>query len=135
MRDNMQYAHMFGAEERIWDRWYQQHKNEYVDFDYDIHVGEGIDVRPEWGDEIARMAKQLTMKRIDAVGYRQGEVWIFEVKPHAGLSALGQLIGYRDLYLKKYNPTVPIKLAVVCETIDPDVKVLMEEKGIVIYQV
>jgi hypothetical protein len=131
----MKYPHLLPAEVRIWDRWMSQHKDEFIDFEYDVHVGEGIEIRPEWGDEIARMAKLLTQKRIDAVGYKPSEIWIFEVKPHAGLSALGQLIGYRDLYQKKYFPTVPIRLAVVCETIDPDVEVLMRERGIVVYKV
>ncbi|MEM3554494.1 MAG: hypothetical protein QXU79_01585 [Candidatus Micrarchaeaceae archaeon] len=119
----------------IWERFLSRYGREFTGFTYDVRVGEGVEVRPYWGDEIARMAKLLTMKRIDVVGYKPGEVWIIEVKPHGGLSALGQLIAYETLYRIKFNPTQTIRKALVCETVDPDLPGLLLQYDITLYRV
>ena len=49
------------------------------------------------------------------------------------MSAIGQLLNYKNLFMKEYNPTVPINLAVVSARLDPDVAATMEQHGIKIY--
>lgn len=131
----MKYPHLLPREVEIWERFLSRYGREFTGFTYDVRVGEGVEVRPYWGDEIARMAKLLTMKRIDVVGYKPGEVWIIEVKPHGGLSALGQLIAYETLYRIKFNPTQTIRKALVCETVDPDLPGLLLQYDITLYRV
>ncbi|MEM2149858.1 MAG: hypothetical protein QXO46_08325 [Nitrososphaerota archaeon] len=129
------YVHLLPVEREIWDRWMQKYGNLFYRYEYDVRVGEGIEVRPEWGDEIARMAKLLTMKRIDVVAYRHGEIWIIEVKPHVGTGAYGQIKVYEKLLRKKVGDEAVIRLAFVCETIDPDVEKLLIEEGITVWKV
>jgi len=129
------YVHMLPVEREIWDRWYQKYGNLFYEYQYDVRVGEGIDVRPEWGDEIARMAKLLTQKRIDVVAYRPGEIWIIEVKPHVGTGAYGQIRVYEKLLRQKVGEETVIRLAFVCETIDPDVAKILAAEGITVWQV
>jgi len=129
----MKYPHLLPREVEIWERFLALYGREFTGFVYDVRVGEGITIRPEWGDEIARMAKLLTQKRIDVVGYKPGEIWIIEVKPHGGLSALGQLTVYEELYRIKYNPTQTIRKALVCETVDPDLRGLLPKYGVTLY--
>jgi hypothetical protein len=113
----------------------QKYGNLFFSYEYDVRVGEGIEVRPEWGDEIARMAKLLTMKRIDVVARRPGETWIIEVKPHVGTGAYGQIRIYEKLLRAKLGENENIRLAFVCETIDPDVKKILDAEGIVVWQI
>lgn len=129
------YVHLLPQEREIWDRWMQQYGNLFYRYEYDVRVGEGIEIRPEWGDEIARMAKMLTMKRIDVVAYRHGEIWIIEVKPHVGVGAYGQLRVYEKLLRQKVGEEAVIKLGVVCETVDPDVEKILISEGVTIWRV
>jgi hypothetical protein len=44
---------------------------------------------------LADFSERALSLRIDVVAEKAGEVWIIEVKPNAGLGALGQLMAYR----------------------------------------
>lgn len=124
------YPHLSTEDIGIWERFLDSYAGAYRAFDYDVRVGEGEEPLPTLEPKYRAMAKALTQKRIDAVGYRDNEIWIFEVKPRAALSALGQIISYTELYILTFNPTETIVPAVVCEMVDRDVKPLMTNRGI-----
>ncbi len=109
------YKHMSPYECYLFDHFLGEHGNEYDTFEYDIHVGEGM-IPPEHLTQPLRdLSVLLTQKRIDAVGFRGAQTFIFEVKPHASLSALGQLIAYKDLYQRQFLPDPPPRLAVITD--------------------
>jgi len=127
------FTHMMPGDVPLWQRFLVQHGEYFDRFEYDVHVGRGVELDPAWPEEIARAALALTQKRIDAMGYRGGEVWLFEVKPDAGLSALGQLLAYKILW-EKENKARPINyLAIITDRLNPDEKYLFEVNGIRIY--
>ena len=64
----------------------------------------------------------VTRKRVDAVGETADTIWIFEIKPRVGMSALGQLINYFELYQQEYRPIKPVKLAAIGEREAPDIR-------------
>lgn len=127
--------HMLPPEARLWSKFLDRHMPYFDKFTYDVHVGEGIPVNPAWPENIKVAAKALTTKRIDAVGYRGGEVWIFEIKPDAGLSAYGQLLAYKFFYLAQFGTPERLYLALVTENILPDERKLYEAAGIRVYVV
>ena len=102
-------------------------------FAYDVRVGDGAPVPEGVSENLARMWKALTRKRIDVVGERNGRVWVIEVKPRCGLSAFGQAMAYRDLYQATYG--VRPGALVVCEYSDPDARRLCLEHGIQVTEV
>ena len=77
----------------------------------------------------------IAQLRIDAVGYTENEVWLFEVKPRAGRSALGQLLGYANWYLHDFRPEKPLRLGVVCEMVDANMAPLFRRYGIRVFVV
>lgn len=127
------YPHMYKAETDIWRKWLKVHGREYKRFDYDVHVGvpwpEHLVLSEEW----RRGAEAVYLKRIDVVGLQTDTVTIFEVKPHAGLGALGQIIGYLAMYEEKFAPKEELRGAIVTELIDPGIKKILEEHGIDLY--
>ena len=129
------YLHMMPVEVPLWERFLSEHQEYFDSFSYDVHVGEGIPANPLWPENIKAMAKYVTQKRIDAVGYRKGEVWIIEVKPDAGLSAIGQLLSYKELYIKKHGELKKIYLACVTDNITPDEIYLFKKFNIRYYVV
>jgi len=102
---------------------------------YDVHVGGGITVGEEYDEMTRRLAKLLTQKRIDVVAIRHGVHWLFEVKPQAALSAVGQLLGYRVLYEREFKTPPRIRLAVVTDLCLPDDRYVFESHGIRLFLV
>lgn len=109
------YKHMSPYECYLWDYFLREHGESYDNFEYDIHVGEGREVPTHLDPPYDELSVSLTQKRIDAIGHRRDQSYIFEVKPSAALSALGQLIAYRDLYVRQFAPPAPPKLAVISD--------------------
>jgi len=122
-------------EQEIWDRFLVKYGHRFLRFEYDVRVGPGYDPGPRYPDYLRKMAISLTQLRIDAVGYTEEEIWIFEVKPRAGRSMLRQLLSYGYWYLKQYNPAKPVRLAGVCERIDPNMVEVFRQRGIEIFLV
>lgn len=119
----------------VWDRWLDKHGYEYNGFRYDVHVGGEIEVAPGWSEKTKHMASWLAAKRIDAVGYKPGEVWILEVKPEAGVTAIGQLLTYKMLFIEKYRPIGRLECALVCGNATIDERRVLEAHGFKIFVV
>lgn len=129
------YKHMLPGDKRIWDHFLERHGSYFERFDYDIHVGEGVGILEGVDPMTQRIATSLTQKRIDAVGYRGDEVWVFEIKPMAGLSALGQVSAYEQLYNKDREPLKVTYRAIVTDRTDNDIRYLCQAQGIRLYEV
>jgi len=127
------FPHMYAAEADIWRRWLKIHRREYQRFEYDVHVGrpwpEHLTLPEKW----RRGAEAVYLKRIDVVGFQPDCVTIFEVKPHAGLGSLGQIIGYLALYEEQFAPKEELRGAIVTELVDPNISRILEEHGIDLY--
>ncbi|MCD6590287.1 hypothetical protein J7K74_03850 [Candidatus Woesearchaeota archaeon] len=122
-------------EKVIWDKFLLTTPLKFIKIEYDVRVGPGYVPKEKYPEYIIRMAKALTQLRIDAVGHQKERIWIFEVKPRAGRSALGQLESYRYWYIKDYKPTKPVQLAVVAYYIDPNLEPIFEHRGIYVFLV
>lgn len=127
------FPHMYAAEADIWRRWLKIHAREYKKFAYDIHVGKPWPEHLTLPEKWRRGAEAVYLKRIDVVGWQTDTVTIFEVKPHAGLGALGQIIGYLTLYEEQFSPREELRGAVVTELADPNISRILEEHGIDLY--
>lgn len=129
------YPHMLEIECDIWSRFLISFGDRWERYDYDVHVGSAAKVPAGAGEEMERFVKAVTRKRIDAVGWSEAIPTIFEVKPYAGMSALGQLEAYQLLYHSEF-PTVPEPgLAVVTDRLPLDMEGIFHLKGIQVYEV
>jgi hypothetical protein len=107
-------------DQRVWRRFLLLHPSKFEAFRYDVRVGSG---QFAWdGPEANPPAEWLAIaaKRIDVVAQRHGTTCIIEVKPRASMSAIGQVLSYRDLYAAKEKPSTPLECWVVCEYRDED---------------
>jgi len=127
------FPHMLPAESALWLGFLRKFGSGWTNFQYDVHVGEGITLGPDYDVMTQGLAKALTQKRIDALGWRQGVPWIFEVKVQAALSALGQVMGYRALYVKTFRWEGDVRLAIVTDMVMPDDKYVFEAHGIKVF--
>lgn len=118
------YPHMLPNEVELWDRFLKVTDIEFIRFEYDVHVGEIIEAPPGTPDYLKPMLEAVYRKRIDAVGHTADAIWVFEVKNRAGLSAMGQALAYKELYIVEFRPVLPIRMGVVCEMKATDVDYL-----------
>jgi len=153
----VRYPHMGPEESRIWHKFLAMTSLRFINIEYDVRVGTGF--IPKWLEEeyktklelynkglisrkelelteaTIKSVSALTKLRIDAVGETEREIWIFEVKPRAGRSALGQLESYYFWFIRQRRPTKPVRLACVCYEVDPNLEPIFASKGIRIFRV
>ncbi len=117
----------------LWNKFLTDHGKDYSGFDYDVKVGQGTAPVGPVPKNLESDFLSLTKKRIDAVGYQPDGVTLFEVKPRAGTTALGQLIAYSDLYRQTF-PLYAIKdLAIVTAFLNRDETGIYEKYGVKIF--
>ncbi len=93
--DRLRFPGMLPAEIVVWQAWLRLHQAEYDRFEYNVRVGPGFDPGPGVDPAIRAMSILNTKKRIDAVAWQGHQPLIVEVKVRAGLSSIGQILGYR----------------------------------------
>jgi len=126
---------MIGIEVDIWDRFLDEHKDEYDRFDYDVHVGKPPKGIEKYPPEIRLAVLATHLFRIDVVGW-QGEVpTIFEVKEYASCTAIGQVLTYAYLFVRDKKPKAIPKLAIVTDYCEEDIKEVAKHYGIKVYEV
>ncbi len=131
------YPGLTPEEASLWQWWLDTQESGFLEFWYNVHVGEGIPAQPasladdpDLAARIAAQWKSATQRRIDVVGFRQGGVWVFEVERVAGMYALGQAVAYPPLLLASYPIRQKVYMAVVCDTIGQDLLTAYQAAGI-----
>lgn len=105
----------------------------FLGFDYDLHVGHGLKPGPDKPPNIQGMWLSLTQKRIDITGYRENEIWLIEIKDRPMSASIGQIISYDILYRIDFKPQVPIVLCMIGGIIEPDVETVLRHFKIRFY--
>ena len=114
------YPHLIGEDTEVWSRFILKFPDRFDTVDYDVKVGKGADTDPIPEEHYKKQWATLTKKRIDVIGYKNDVPCIVEVKKRASLFTLGQVLGYRFLYLREHPELRSIRTLIVCSSIDPD---------------
>ena len=128
--ERLTYPAMLPAEIDVWRGWLAKHQGEYERFEYNVRVGPGADPGPNYPQSVRDQAILNTQARIDALAWQGTQATIVEVKDRAGLSAIGQLLGY-EVYWKRANPNFPPpKTLLVARGLGHGVDAVLTAKGI-----
>jgi len=110
--------------------WLTKHRGDYSSALVNVLVGVGFDPGPLYSDSVRAMSLRVTKRRIDIVALSGLQPTLVELKDRIGLSAIGQLLTYKTLYLAA-NPLSPVpRLLAVGHDLGPDVKTGLLEYGI-----
>jgi len=102
---------------------------DYVEFQ--AHVGGGIDPGPDYEVSMRRMYRHNSQKRIDVLARGPMGVTIVEIKHRIDLAQLGQLIGYRWLWVHEHDaPAEHVELVAVGFLALEDVAHAMRANGV-----
>lgn len=87
---------------------------------FDVAVGEGSGPPADPADAIALAYHRLTRKRIDAVGDAANCWLLLELRPNAGLGALGAIQTYRSLWERDPPDSRPAVAWLITDRAEPD---------------
>lgn len=121
------YPHLLPSDAAIWTRFLQEYPNQYDLVDYDIHVGKGQIPVPGLEPNIKRMAKILTQRRIDVVAKKGSRLYVIEIKLDPGVSVIGQLVAYRQLYFEQFNLPRRPEMILITNRIDRDLVSVLKD--------
>lgn len=124
------YPHLKPADEAIWERFMAQWPLAYSQVQYDLNCGEGSQQFSHEDPAIATSWGKLKARKIDVVGFADEYVDIIEVKPHAGPSALGQVVGYLHLYLGYVDPHADARPVIITDSVENDMPFLSAKMGV-----
>ena len=114
------YPHLIGEDIEVWNRFILKFPDKFDTVDYDVLVGKGAETEPIPEENYRRFWSNLTKKRIDVIGWNKDFATIIEVKNRATLFSLGQILGYKFLYLREYPEQRAVKTLIVCSTTTQD---------------
>ncbi len=121
---------MLQEEAELWERFMEKHPGRFESVDYDFRVGAGAPVPEGEEPSQARMIKMLSQKRIDVLAWLGDDPTIIELKRRVGLGTMGQVIGYKELFMR-YFPAFPEPATlVICHEISEDDRYVVEGAGI-----
>ncbi len=124
------FPHLLPGEVRVWRRFLEQFETMWETFEYDVHVGQGSLAQVDPANRFQQNYSWVTKKRIDVVGWNGKKATIFEVRARASLPLMGQLIGYKELWMRANPDADPPALMMVCSECPPDDRAVMENQGI-----
>jgi len=124
------YRHMLPRDIDTWNKFIQSGRMAFDEIWYDVHVGKPMDVPAGSPEYLFKIAQGVSRKRIDAIARFGYIYYIIEVKPHANMEAIGQLVTYRRLFQSEYSQYQPLRALIVCDTLDFDIMITAREQGI-----
>ncbi len=124
------YPHLIGEDTEVWNRFISENPDRFQTVDYDVHVGKGVNTESITLDSSKKYWALLTKKRIDVVAHKDNFVTIIEVKNRVTLSTLGQILGYKFLYLREHPDIPAVSSLIVCSSIDQDDMDVLKHYGI-----
>jgi len=124
------YPHLIGEDIHVWNKFVLKFPDRFDTVDYDLKVGKGANTESLSQPKDKKTWSDLTKKRIDVIGYKDSIITIVEVKARVGLFTLGQILGYKFLYLLEYPELTSIRTLIVCSSISQDDSSVLEYYGI-----
>ena len=127
------YPHMKPRDVEIWERFISQYPDKYKQVQYDFHVGDKPDFDTTMDDGTDANQHMLYQLKIDVVAFEGNNIEIIEVKPDASPSTIGQVQGYRTLYIRDEKPKNNVSLAIVTNVERPNMRYLCQQAGVKLY--
>lgn len=124
------YPHMKPNDIAIWERFMAAEPEYFEEVQYDVTVGSPPPFDPTVNDSTGGEVSDLYKKKIDVIGWRDDFPFIVEVKPRAGSAAIGQVLGYIEMYKRDHRPINPPKPMILTDTTSPDLEIMAKRYGV-----
>lgn len=121
MTRNHRFPHLLPVDVKLWEQFLAANPNRYSVIDYDVRVGQGRPMPDLATANLRRMATDLSMRRIDAIGHNGNNRTVIEITHTAGLKAVGQMIAYKFLYREKFPGNYQLDILLVAGQLESDI--------------
>ncbi len=129
------YPHLAKHDAVIWERFLDQYAGNFTTLSYDVAFG-GFLIDEQLEDDALRLGWQYsTALKVDVVAARETDVWIIEVKPHAGVSAIGAALCYVAMAEADGFTPWPLIPAVVTDRASADIRFCASRYGVTLVEV
>jgi hypothetical protein len=118
--ETIRFPHLLPGEVTVWKSFLSLYAKDYDKFVYDVRVGEGSLPEEVPQDIYTENFRWLTRKRIDVVGWKGSVPTIFEIRGRMTLPLMGQIVGYKYLWMRQNPDSIPPMMAAVCTFCQPD---------------
>ena len=126
------YPHFLAEDTAVWTRYLASPVKAIKEVWYDVHVGRAVPIPEGGGDLERRISRGVTRKRIDVVARVDSSLWVIEIKPFAGMQALGQIIAYHRMFVEEFQPVWPTWPVIICDKADYDVVSTFDALGVIV---
>lgn len=124
------YPHMLVEDRDLWTKFLETKEFEIDRVWYDVHCGLGLPVPGGIDSMEYKISQGVTRKRIDVICSVKDELWIIEIKPHANMGALGQIITYERLFYDEYITDLMVVPVILCWSMDPDIAEILRQNDV-----
>jgi len=129
------YPHMGAKESDVWRAFLASGHAPAGDVYYAARLGTPLPWNPAQGEYMRALIHATSRLRVDAVIVAGDVYWLFEVKIRAGLSALGQAMGYQLLFEDVVPGTANVLSCIVAWSSTIDLPPIATRCGIGLYLV
>ena len=109
------------------------HGQEYDRYGFSIRIGQGVTPDPAHLPAVQQNAVFSSMKRIDGLFWSGPQPTIIEVKYRVTLASLGQILGYRQLFLEAAPDAPEPRLIIIGRYSDDDTTRVLQDHGVTVY--
>lgn len=132
--DRGDYPHMAKNDAVLWERFLDEYGPNFLRFTYDVALG-GFLPEGDEADRATRVGYQYSSAlKIDALGEREDDLWVIEVRPSAGVSALGAALCYTVLASLDPLAVKPLVPVVVTDLTSPDIQLCAESLEVLVIE-
>jgi len=130
--NSRQFPGMTLTESGVAREWIRAHAFQYDSIEWNVRLGDGVELGPEFDEATRRAARLNSQKRADFIARGPLATAIVEVKNRLDARALGQLLMYRQLLSAMRPISGPVLLYAAGARIDPDTRPTFEAAGIIV---
>lgn len=135
MLAQISFPHMGAREAEVWLVFIRSGHLPPGSVYYGARVGDPLPVAPEGAAWLRSVVNATSRKRIDACVHSKNAWWLYEVKLRAGLSCIGQALGYEYLFGLAMGTAEPIVSCVVCDRASRNIPEVCASTGVGLYVV
>lgn len=118
-----------------WQPFMQGPGRNWPEYAYNVRLAVGDPETPPTNQAAIELWRELTAKRVDAVGRAGGAYTLFEARRLSGWSAIAQLQGYRVLWQLNYPSLEIAGLWLITTAADTALRLLASQNNITIWTV
>ena len=118
------YPHLAAKEVVLWDRFIKNFPDYAEEADYDVTCGEKDVLASDVPEYSRKDWEYLRSWKIDVVVIKGGGLYVIEVRPRAGLGAIGEILSKATMFQEEHPEIPEVEPVLITDEERPNVREL-----------